>query len=148
MWELSNAVKINKPYHLISLIIPSQRKNWKRTSSKGYIHLIWIDCSFAARRLESSGGSSLHKANASSKLPDAVNCTICKYMLYKYILLKMHRIRENGCFVSATFSGKILKNTISVRVFLPMSNIDTIQSILNIICQINKTNLFLSWDLI
>lgn len=36
-----------------------------------------IELSFAARRVESSGGSSLHKAKASSKSPDAVNCTIC-----------------------------------------------------------------------
>ena len=36
-------------------------------------HLIWIELSFADRRLESSGGSNLHRASASSKLPDAVN---------------------------------------------------------------------------
>lgn len=44
---------------------------------EGGNHLIWIDCSFEDLRLESSGGSNLHKAKASSKFPDAVSCTIC-----------------------------------------------------------------------
>jgi hypothetical protein len=37
-----------------------------------------IELSFAARKFESSGGSSLHNASASSNSPDAVNCTICR----------------------------------------------------------------------
>lgn len=46
-------------------------------------YLICIELSFAARKLESSGGSSLHRANASSKSPEAVNCTICKIKMQK-----------------------------------------------------------------
>jgi len=39
---------------------------------------MWIELSFAARKFESSGGSSLHNASASSNSPEAVNCTICR----------------------------------------------------------------------
>lgn len=44
-------------------------------------NLIWIEPSFAARRLKSSGGRSLHSDKASSKLPEAVNWTICNTKL-------------------------------------------------------------------
>lgn len=43
-------------------------------------YLTCIELSLAARRDESSGGSSLHKDKAPSKSPEAVNCTICKAM--------------------------------------------------------------------
>ena len=52
------------------------------------IHLIWIEPSFAVLWLASSGGSSLHKAKASSKLPDAVNCTICNAVQNLIVLFK------------------------------------------------------------
>lgn len=41
-------------------------------------YLMCIELSLEALSDASSGGSSLHKDKASSKFPEAVNCTICK----------------------------------------------------------------------
>lgn len=57
---------------LVSSLVSLLNRNYPILAN----HLIWIELSFAARRLESSGGRSLHNERASSKLPDAVNWTI------------------------------------------------------------------------